>query len=398
MKRIFALLLCCVLALSCVACGEGESGENASAQGSESTEQTSSTDSATSETVTSTNTDTDTDTEKNTTSSVTETVTWDNYVFDTSIEHKFFATDIRGHSLVVFDLNKTDGNLDLLTGRSCVVWAWSSDYDTKCTIKPSSGIDAAKYRYSPYYGKDVVIASSSNGWAGVIDYEAKSLIWEHKVGDGPHSIEMMPNGDVVVACSGNGSTPGKLAYIPLSSGAKTPSCEVPSPSSHGVMWDPKNECLWVMENAEIACFKVVGAGTREATLERIKESCVSLAGKDSGGHVISPVLGQPGKYWIGAGGGLWQFDTETRTVTKSYENAAPLSIRHLKGVASFADGTVIQTSAGLGGNTSYDWSSKALRILLFKKNDDGTSRPIIKEVPFKTREFYKVFPFTKDYQ
>ncbi|MBQ4322539.1 MAG: hypothetical protein IJC19_01220, partial [Clostridia bacterium] len=114
--------------------------------------------------------------------------------------------------------------------------------------------------------------------------------------------------------------------------------------------------------------------------------------------VISPVLGQPGKYWIGAGGGLWQFDTETRTVTKSYENAAPLSIRHLKGVASFADGTVIQTSAGLGGNTSYDWSSKALRILLFKKNDDGTSRPIIKEVPFKTREFYKVFPFTKDYQ
>ena len=381
MKRIFALLLCLVFALSFAACGQDSStdsqGKDNAVSSSEGSSTSSETDSA---------------------STSTDTKPWEGYVFDDSVEHKFLATDILGHSIVVFDLNKTEGNLDLLTGGSCIVWAWSSDHDTKCTIKPGSGINAAKYRYSAYYQKDVVIACSSSGWAGVIDYETRSLIWEYNVGEGPHSIEMMPNGDVVVACSGNEKTEGKLVYIPLSAGKNSPSCEVVSPSSHGVMWDTQNECLWVMEHSQVAGFKVIDAGNANAQLERVEGLGVSLAGKDSNGHVLSPVIGQPGKYWVGAGVHLWQFDAKDQTVTRAYDNARVLSIRNLKGVASFSDGVAVQTSAGLGGSTTYDWSSRGVRILLFEKKADDSLRPVIKEVIFYTREFYKVFPFTKDYQ
>ena len=392
MKRFFVWILCFVLMFSLAACGETE--DNTSSIGSDSS--ISASDQNT-DTESDRETDTDTDTDQNTTSSVTETEPWEGYVFDDSVEHKFLATDIRGHSIVVFDLNKTNGDLDLLTGRSCIVWAWSSDSDSNCTIKPGAGIDAAKYRYSAYYEKDVIIACASSGWAGIIDYETHSLIWEYKVGEGPHSIEMMPNGDLVVACSGNGKTEGKLVYIPLSAGKKSPSCEVVSPSSHGVMWDPQNECLWVMEHGEVAGFKVKGYGTADAQLERAEGLGASLI-KDNNGHVLSPVIGQPGKYWVGAGSKLWQFDAKEQTITDAYDYAGALSLKNLKGVASFADGTAVQTAAGLGGDTSYDWSSKALRILLFKESSDGTLRPVVKQVAFKTREFYKVFPFTKDYQ
>lgn len=394
MKRLISLILCLILGAALVACGEPAAPEN-----TESEEVSSSTETDTptgTSTDTKTNT-TDTKTDK-TDSDKTETpVPWEGYAFDTEAEHKFLATDIKGHSIVLFDLNKTNGDLNELKNMSCIVWTWNSDADATCKIKPGVGIDAAKYRYSPYYKKDVIIACSSGGGAYVIDYQARKVLWEYNIGDGPHSIEMMPNGDVVVAASGNGKTEGKLVYIPLSAGKTNPSSTVPSPTSHGVMYDPEQDCLWVMENTEVACFKVAGAGTANAQLQRVEGGGGSLFRKDSGGHVLSPVIGQPGIYWVGCASKLWQFNSKDKTVTDTFPASGALSARNIKGIASFADGTAVLTVAGLGGKASYDWSSGGLRFMIPKDNN-GTLRYVFRDVPFSNREFYKVFPFTKDYQ
>ena len=397
MKKLLTLLLCLSLLTGAVACGtaEGQPSDEGSDPSTETVQSESSSEVGTSDSSV-------TDAKTDTTSSQTDTdesvqVPWEGYVFDTETEHKFLAMDIKGHSIVVFDLNLTDGNLDLLTGRTCLVWAWDADTDPNCKINPGSGIDAAKYRYSPYYGKDVIIASSSNGWAGVIDYETHSLLWEYSVGDGPHSIEMMPNGDVVVAGSGNGKTEGKLAYIPLSAGKKSPSCEVPSPTSHGVSYDPEQNCLWVLENTEVACFTVQGEGTKEASLVRQEGKGASLYKKDSGGHVLSPVTGTPGLYWVAAVNKLWQFDSKTGTVTDTFSNASAMTNRNIKGLASFSDGTAVMTVGGIGNKVSNTWSTTILRFVLMKESN-GTVRPVLRDVQFKNREFYKVFPFTKEYQ
>jgi len=409
MKRIFALLFCLLFLLSAVACtGNGATSdlpsemvgvsgtEEGNTDGTGDISMTPSTDSGTDEGTPST--DTGTKTPSTSTDKPEETGPWAGYAFDTSVEHKFFATDIKGHSILLYDLNKTEGDLDQLKNNSCIVWTWTSGSDSKCKIKPGAGIDAAKFRYSEYYKKDVVIACSSSGGAYVIDYATSSVLWEYRVGDGPHSIEMMPNGDVVVAASGNGVTAGKLVYIPLSAGKKSPSSTVPSPTAHGVSYDPVQNCLWVMENTDVACFTVTGTGTANAALVRDEARTVSLARKDSGGHVISPVTGTPGLYWVAGTGKLWQFDSKAGTVTNTFPNSGALSLRNIKGISSFADGTAVMTFAGLGGNTTHDWSSTALRFLLFKKQSDGSLRAIVKDVSFKNREYYKVFPFSKDYQ
>ena len=67
-------------------------------------------------------------------------------------------------------------------------------------------------------------------------------------------------------------------------------------------------------------------------------------------------------------------------------------------MVSFPDGTFVQTVGGLGTKTMYDWSTPVLRIGLIKDYGAQGTRPIVKEVQFKNREFYKVFPATKDYQ
>ena len=93
-----------------------------------------------------------------------------------------------------------------------------------------------------------------------------------------------------------------------------------------------------------------------------------------------------------------QFDANTRTLTTEFPMSAALTHKEIKGNASFADGITVQTFAKMGGNTSYDWSSKGIRVVLQKTQADGSVRPVTKEVIFQSREFYKVFPFSKDYQ
>lgn len=284
-------------------------------------------------------------------------------------------TDITNHSIVVYDLNKCNGDYQLLKDdKVAIIWEWDADDDPKCKMKPNAGIDAAKYRYSEYYKKDVIIACSSNGWAGVIDYEAKSLLWEYNIGKGPHSIEMLPNGDVVVACS---SDPGALVYVPLSAGVTYPVSWIPSLYCHGVSWDPENEWLWVLEDNGVYAATVMNPG-KDGKISRLGGTGALFGPGIAGGHAFSPVGGEPGKYWASSGSYLFRFDAETETMTRSFDRASHLTSKNIKGIASFADGTVIQTVAGIGGNDTYGWSSDGFRIITVEMSEGRVKQLITK--------------------
>lgn len=379
-KRILALLLCLATVLSLFACGEDGALSTDSVDG-------------------------DTDVifpqfnKKPTQNSDENSDAVDPYEamgYDPAVDHKFIACDIINHSVVVFDLNACDGDFQNLKDDDvAVVWEWDSDEDPNCKIKPGYGIDSAKYRYSPYYKKDVIIACSSGGGAWVVDYEEKTVLWEARIGGGPHSIEMLPNGDIVVAGSSGGPKQnGHLTYVPLSAGIKKPVSTIASYSCHGVSWDPVNECLWVLEYDCARAVAVLNEGTKNAELVRIDRSGCNFPGGGRGGHAFSPVIGQPGKYWASSGNGLWQFDAEAEEMYSNYPLNVFLTTSGIKGVCSFADGTVIETVAGIGNETQ-SWSSNGFLIV----TQDADTKEVKSEyVVFDHRDFYKVQPFTKDYQ
>lgn len=380
MKRILSLLLCLVLLVSLAACGDNG------------------TDTATGGSQTSSDPKTDTSGGSDKTSDETEKTEGG---FDEDMEHKFIATDITNHSIVVYDLNKCEGDWDLLTNDSlAIVWEWDSDDDPNCKIKPGKGIDAAKYRYSAYYERDVMIACSSGGWAGVVDYEAKSLLWEFNFGSGPHSIEMMPNGDVVVGISGD---PGGVAYVPLSAGETKPSSKIDSLYCHGVSYDPVNDWLWVLEDTGVYAATVSNYGTANAKLSRVGGMDFRFGNGIAGGHAFSPVYGEPGCYWASSADKLWKFDSNEETITKSFSRSSALTTKaNIKGIASFPDGTVVQTVANLNGKATAAWASDGFRIITreWSKGKVPVLNDVVKIVVFDPadREFYKVQPFTKDYQ
>ena len=378
-KRILALFLCLITVLCTVGCGETES-PSTEGDGTVAFPQFSKPDK---------------DTEKdNDTSDVVSDDT--QRIFDSAVEHKFIACDIINHSVVVFDLNACDGDFQKLKDDDvAVVWEWDSDEDPNCKIKPGVGIDSAKIRYSPYYEKDVMIACSSGGGAWVVDYEEKTVLWEARIGGGPHSIEMLPNGDVVVAGSSGGpESNGHLSYVPLSAGVKKVVHTIASYGCHGVSWDPENECLWVLEGDGVKAVAVVDEGTKNGKLVKIDRSGSKFPGGGNGGHAFSPVTEYPGRYWASSGSALWQYDSQTEEMYGNYQFNVYLSQGGIKGVTSFADGVVIKTVAGIGDNTQ-SWSSRGFLIV----SQDGASHQIKSEyVVFEHRDFYKIQPFSKDYQ
>ncbi len=393
MKKFLALFFCAVMVFSLAACTPETPSTDTSTNPSGGNSEVSNT-----EVNSGTNTDVNTDTDTSGGDVVLN-------VYDPNMEHKFLATDIANHSVVVFDLNKANGDFNKLLTDECVVWEWKADQDPNCTLKPGAGIDAAKYRYSAYYKKDVIIACSSNGNAYVIDYNAKTVLWEYHIGSGPHSVEMMPNGDMVVACSG-GDNEGMLAYVPLSAGETKPSHKIFTPSGHGVSYDPVNDCLWVLEYGQIFQCIVRDGGTKNAKLVKVNGSGFDFVKnkKDYSGHVLSPIYDQPGKYWV-AGQKLWIFDTETQEFSSAYSHSSAYNAKEanwMKGVAYFPDGTMVQTVPGSGDKTTYDWSCGQLRITTIVESTGKVKKAVPKTVKItfepNHREFYKVHPFNKNYQ
>ena len=323
--------------------------------------------------------------------------------YDPDMEHLVILGMSGDESLIqVLDLNKLGEISNLQTLADAVIWEWNPLTASDCKYPTLAGAAGMKFRHSSLWDKDVVLLTNSNGWVGVIDYETKEMLFEDDLPKGGHCIEMMPNGDLVVASSGNGEEDlAGLYYYPLSQGATKHSDFTLFKGAHGVCYDPDLDCLWALGDDEIRMYSVSGYGTAKAKCQWVQGEGASLESLgDSGGHNLAPVYGQPGKYWVTSLKGMWQFDTATGKLSKSYKNYTSLSYENIKGIAYFADETAVQSGyVGEGGDPEY--CSTALRIITLEESGGKVSRLVPKtvEIPFADGyQIYKVQAFNADYQ
>lgn len=328
-------------------------------------------------------------------------------VFDPEVEHKIILGDVENLKMLVLDLNKTGTDWDDIPFED-PIWEWDPQKDPNSEIGKTSirGFSDAKFRYSEHYGCDVVIACNSAGWFGVIDYENKTTLWESKVANGPHSIEMMPNGDLLMIGSGGSADGGvgSLYYYPLSVTESTdPSGILKMESGHGIQYDPDTKLLWAVYGPGVEAISISGYGTANAK-PIILDGMGAKFENDNSGHDLAPVAGEPTKYWVTASNYVWQFDTEEGTLTRKYSNASQISEKSVKGIASFKDGTMVQAVAGKKGTrdemTTYEYSTYCLRIIYGYMTTGKVSalKTDRVDITFDEREFYKVHAFDKSYK
>ena len=158
-------------------------------------------------------------------------------------------------TFVLIDLDAPDP-----TAPEAVIWEWKPT--AKLGFKQigktyANRIDEAILRYSDVLGCYVVCVTSSSGYMCVAKYPSGECVWEATAsGYGPHSIDYLPDGNVVVACSGNSDTQKGCIRIYSTTSDKYSSYNLVS--AHGVLWDDESQLLWALGSSELRAYRVGG--------------------------------------------------------------------------------------------------------------------------------------------
>src|SRR3546814_302276 len=120
------------------------------------------------------------------------------------------------------------------------IWEWRPDQASELE-NPEwfSSPDEAK----PVYGRNYLLITASGGGVALIRIVDKKVFFHAYAGGNPHSAELFPDGNLVVASStGNYMTVFHLDT--LASPGEIKGKQYPLPSGHNVVWDQKRNSLW----------------------------------------------------------------------------------------------------------------------------------------------------------
>jgi len=284
---------------------------------------------------------------------------------------KVIITDQKNSALRIYDLNNDDW--------SKPEWEWTIDAPT------FTHVDGVKYRFDPLNKMNVIALCSSGGYAAVVTYPGGEVLsYVPRAGNNPHSVEILPDGALVVASStGNTIRIYDTSYYGDISEYYT---EVEFPSAHGVLWDPENEVLWALGMNAIQAYTV----TKDHEMIPLENMRTSLP--SPGGHDLSPVYGDSDLMWVTTDSNVYQFRKSTGKFEKTYDGWKNLMLLGtVKGIGSFEDGTVVYAQQN---GTYREWNTNLVTY--------GYYNPETEMYELRTREvpgsaFYKLRVFQKDY-
>lgn len=218
--------------------------------------------------------------------------------------------DQQNKQIVVYNQNSETWD------EEAVVWKWkpslangfkSYNLFASTYANPSD----AKLRYSDFYGGYVVVTTSSSGFVGVIDYETGECLFERNSNssgeNNPHAIELLPDGNVVVASSAGNSV---TIYAASQGDGNGYYQRYTLTNAHGLVWDPELEVLWALGYDELVAYEV-GTDVSGPVLT-VKEG-MTYTTPEKGGHDLYAVYGNSNLLWVTVHENIYQFNKETGT-------------------------------------------------------------------------------------
>jgi len=188
-----------------------------------------------------------------------------------------------------------------------VLWQWSAAQSVDIKAKHKIWFSLLTECKRVLNGTNV-ITSASGGAIAMVRMVDKKVIFYAQPGGNTHSVEILPDGNLVSASSygflkvfctdpavSKSPENGKFSTLKLH-------------GAHGVVWDNKLQRLWAVGGTELVCCKY--SGNRANPALEIGAS-FKLPGCYGGGHDLFPVPGTR-KLFV-TGQEVWTFDTEEGT-------------------------------------------------------------------------------------
>lgn len=191
------------------------------------------------------------------------------------------------------------------------VWEWKTEPGR---LAYASGL---KMRCHKEYGK-VVLVCDSRGFAAMIRYLDGTILWKTRAKGNLHSIELLPDGRVVLAAStGN--------FLRIYSDEET-YIEIYLEEAHGALYDPERNIIWGLGRHTLAQYDPV-------TLEQVGESFDF--GQEIGcGHDLAPCYGNKNQLWVTTEAGVWMYDKEKNHFIKEHPEAGKIDTENVKGIGN----------------------------------------------------------------
>lgn len=136
--------------------------------------------------------------------------------------------------------------IDQPTGK--IAWEWKAA-DSGLSVSEQAWFntpDEAK----PVYNRTCVLVTASGGGVALIRIADKKVLFYAKPGGNPHSAEVLPDKNIVVASS-TGNLLSVYVYNEDASYVSKPAFTMPVYSAHNVVWDRTRNCLWTATGAQL---------------------------------------------------------------------------------------------------------------------------------------------------
>ncbi|MFH8609428.1 DUF6528 family protein [Streptomyces sp. NPDC018029] len=180
-----------------------------------------------------------------------------------------------------------------------------------------------------------VLTTASFGFVAVVEHPSGRRYWGAALGPGddlfnPHSAEILPDGNVAVACS----TGALVRLYAASRGPRaTRYAEATLKGAHGLHWDGAREVLWAIGDDELVSYAVGGtAGRPTLTRTYAVGLPVGTPGRTPGGHDLFPVAGRPGRLWVTTNAAVFQYEPDSGAFLRDFAGAEEISRKSVKAV------------------------------------------------------------------
>lgn len=255
-----------------------------------------------------------------------------------------------------------------------------------------------KYREDTVFG-DVIIVAGSN--SAIYSFPSGRKLWgTNSPGNNPHSVELLPSGNFVIASSTGGTV--RLfytSYILDRSWSKANTyVDYTLEGAHGVLWDPEYQVLWALGNYDLIAYRLQGEGGEEILVEDPDMSIELPEGKYLG-HDLSADYTDTRYLYITVGSCVMKVDKEQGVLIEDFPNYDILNAANVKGLSNNPDGNFFISGESGGEGTSWqDWgnASWCTDSIYFCRNSGGSLEKL--KITSTQSAFYKVRAFCGSYQ
>jgi hypothetical protein len=210
-------------------------------------------------------------------------------------------------------------------------WTWAPAAGNGLGDLVAAWVSPDEAKLTQRAGQQYLMTTASGGFVGVVPYpQGTDAYWAADVGaaNNPHSIELLPDGNVAVAAS----TGGWLRIYTASQGPRSTSyVEYPLVGGHGAVWDGRRQVLWALGTHDLVALRVGGTPAAPTiTPARV------IPLPSEGGHDLQPVPGAPDQLWVTTETEVLRFNKSSETFTSRYPGASAIDREDVKSVTTNA--------------------------------------------------------------